>query len=44
MKVLVAGDRGCAGVILVPFLCAAGDEAGGQGLWHLCEGSGPGTI
>ncbi len=44
MKVLVAGGRGYARVILVPFLCAACYEADGLGLWHLHEGSGPGAL
>lgn len=44
MKVLVAGDRGYIGAVLVPFLRAAGHEVGGLdlGLYEGCDlGPGP---
>ena len=39
MRVLVAGDRGYIGVVLVPFLCAAGHEVDGLdlGLYEGCD-------
>ena len=46
MKVLVAGDRGYIGAVLVPFLRAAGHEVDGLdlGLYEGCDlGSGPGV-
>ncbi|HEY0717923.1 MAG TPA: SDR family oxidoreductase [Streptosporangiaceae bacterium] len=46
MKVLVAGDRGYIGAVLVPFLRAAGHEVDGfdVGLYEGCDlGSFPGT-
>jgi len=45
MKVLVAGDRGYIGVVLVPFLRAAGHQVDGLdlGLYEGCDfGPGPG--
>jgi nucleoside-diphosphate-sugar epimerase len=47
MRVLVAGDRGYIGAILVPFLRAAGHEVDGLdlGLYEECDlGPGPGGI
>lgn len=47
MKVLVAGDRGYIGAVLVPFLRAAGHEVDGLdlGLYEGCDlGSGPEAI
>src|SRR6516162_5379551 len=39
MRVLVAGDRGYIGTVLMPFLCAAGHEADGLdlGLYEGCD-------
>ena len=39
MRVLVAGDRGYIGAVLVPFLRAAGHEADGfdLGLYEGCD-------
>ena len=39
MRVLVAGDRGYIGAVLVPFLCAAGHEVNGLdlGLYEGCD-------
>ena len=39
MRVLVAGDRGYIGAVLMPFLCAAGHEADGLdlGLYEGCD-------
>lgn len=47
MKVLVAGDRGYIGAVLVPFLRAAGHQVGGLdlGLYEGCDlGPGPEDI
>src|SRR5215469_2817470 len=47
MRVLVAGDRGYIGAVLVPFLRAAGHEVGGLdlGLYEGCDlGPGPEDI
>jgi nucleoside-diphosphate-sugar epimerase len=47
MKVLVAGDRGYIGAVMVPFLRAAGHEVGGLdlGLYEGCDlGPGPEDI
>jgi nucleoside-diphosphate-sugar epimerase len=47
MKVLVAGDRGYIGTIMVPFLRAAGHEVGGLdlGLYEGCDlGPGPESL
>ena len=47
MRVLVTGDRGYIGTILVPFLRAAGHEVDGfdLGLYESCDfGPGPGDI
>ncbi|MEP6761734.1 MAG: SDR family oxidoreductase [Sporichthyaceae bacterium] len=47
MKILVAGDRGYIGAVLVPFLRAAGHEVDGldSGLYEGCDlGGGPGAI
>jgi nucleoside-diphosphate-sugar epimerase len=47
MRVLVAGDRGYIGTVLVPFLRAAGHEVGGLdlGLYEGCDlGPGPEDI
>jgi nucleoside-diphosphate-sugar epimerase len=47
MKVLVAGDRGYIGAVLVPFLHSAGHQADGLdlGLYEGCDfGSGPGEL
>ena len=46
MRVLVAGDRGYIGAVLVPFLRAAGHEVDGldSGLYEGCDlGPGPGV-
>jgi len=47
MRVLVAGDRGYIGAVLVPFMRAAGHEVAGLdlGLYEGCDlGPGPGSI
>src|SRR5580692_9093995 len=47
MKILVAGDRGYIGAVLVPFLRAAGHEVDGLdvGLYEGCDlGEGPESI
>jgi nucleoside-diphosphate-sugar epimerase len=47
MKVLVAGDRGYVGAVLVPFLLAAGHQVDGLdlGLYEGCDfGPGPGEV
>ena len=47
MRVLVAGDRGYIGAVLVPFLRAAGHEVNGLdiGLYEGCDlGPGPDDI
>jgi nucleoside-diphosphate-sugar epimerase len=47
MRVVVAGDRGYIGAVLVPFLCAAGHEVSGfdLGLYEGCDlGPGPQDI
>jgi nucleoside-diphosphate-sugar epimerase len=44
MRVLVAGDRGYIGTVMVPFLRAAGHQADGldMGLYEGCDpGPGP---